>query len=188
MNKSRKNLRLPDFDYSQDGEYFVTIVTNQRACLFGEIIDQNMVLNKAGEMVDQVCREISNVIPSVNLNIFQIMPNHFHGIFTIERTDHVRGALIQPRMRVSACPGRPQRVAPTQNVVSLSNIVGRFKSLTTNRYISGVRESNWPRFETRLWQRNYYEHVIRNERDFQAIADYITCNPQNWEKDTEFPY
>ena len=179
MNKFRKNLRLPDFDYSQDGAYFVTIGTHQRACLFGEIIDQNMVLNKVGEMIEQVCQEITNIIPGFHMDIFQIMPNHFHAIIEIDQS--VGAGLC-------ACPGRPRRVAPTQKEISLSEIVGRFKSLTTNRYIHNVKESNWPRFETRLWQRNYYEHVIRNERDYQAIADYIFCNFQNWEKDSEFPH
>jgi REP element-mobilizing transposase RayT len=181
MNKFRKIIRLPDYDYSKDGAYFVTIVTHQRTCLFGNVIDQEMVLNGAGEMINQVCREITNVIPSLYLDIFQIMPNHFHGIFVIEKPIVVGAGL-------RACPGRPRRVAPTQNDVSLFEIVGRFKSLTTNRYIQGVKEFNWPIFETRLWQQNYYEHIIRNERDYQAVADYIFCNPQNWEKDTEYPF
>jgi hypothetical protein len=107
------------------------------------------------------------------------MPNHFHGIIVIDRD--VGAGLC-------ACPGRPQRVAPTYDDVSLPEIVGRFKSLTTNRYIRGVKDYNWPRFESRLWQRNYYEHIIRNEREYQGIADYIFSNPQNWEKDIEYPY
>ena len=139
-----------------------------------------MILNDAGRMIEQVCQELPMNLPYVGLGIFQIMPNHFHGIFTIENSASLGAGL-------RACPGRPRRVAPTQNDVSLSEIVGRFKSLTTNRYMHGVKKLNWPRFETRLWQRNYYEHVIRNERDYQAIADYIYCNPQNWEKDAEYP-
>ncbi len=70
--------------------------------------------------------------------------------------------------------------------VSLSEIVGRFKSLTTRRYIDGVEKSNWQRFDTRLWQRSYYEHVIRDERDYESIVEYIWTNPQNWEKDEEY--
>ena len=66
-------------------------------------------------------------------------------------------------------------------------MVGRFKSLTTRRYLDGVRQSNWQGFEGRLWQLNYYEHVIRDENDYQAIFDYVICNPQNWEKDVEYP-
>jgi putative transposase len=66
-------------------------------------------------------------------------------------------------------------------------VVGRFKSLTTRRYIDGVRFSHWHPFTDRLWQRNYYEHIIRDEMDYQSIFDYITCNPENWERDQEYP-
>jgi len=69
--------------------------------------------------------------------------------------------------------------------VALFDIVQRFKSLTTRRYIDGVKNQNWPRFENRLWQRNYYERVIRNDREHQALVDYIFANPSNWEKDQE---
>ena len=70
---------------------------------------------------------------------------------------------------------------------SLSNIVQRLKSLTTRRYIEGVRHYGWPPFHKRLWQRNYYEHVIRDEKDLESITDYILQNPQNWESDEEYP-
>lgn len=82
--------------------------------------------------------------------------------------------------------GLDKGVAPTQEQLSLSKIVQRFKSLTTHRYMIGVRDKGWPRFEKRLWQRNYYEHVIRNERDYRANYDYILANPMNWEEDEEF--
>ena len=116
MNKFRKNLRLPDFDYSHDGAYFVTIVTQRRVCLLGKIIDQEMVLNGAGEMIDQVCREITNLIPRLYLDFFQIMPNHFHGIFTIEKPIIVGAGL-------RACPGRQRRVTLTLKIVYFSNWV-----------------------------------------------------------------
>ncbi len=179
-SKFCKSLRLPNFDYSQDGAYFITIVTQNRACLFGEIIDEQMLLNDAGRMIEQVCQELPMNLPFVGLEIFQIMPNHFHGIFTFENVESVGAGL-------RACPGRPRRVAPTQNGISLSEIVGRFKSLSTYRYSEGVKKKCWPRFCQRLWQRNYYEHVIRNDREHQAIADYIFCNPQNWKMDSEYP-
>ena len=81
--------------------------------------------------------------------------------------------------------GQPQGVAPTEGRLSLPEIVHRIKSLTTNRYMIGVRDKGWPQFEKRFWQRNYYEHIIRNERDYLAIYDYILANPMNWEKDEE---
>ena len=78
-----------------------------------------------------------------------------------------------------------RRSAPTENQIALFDVVQRFKSLTTRRYIDGVDHQNWQRFENRLWQRNYYERVIRNEREHQAIVDYIFANPSNWEEDQE---
>jgi REP element-mobilizing transposase RayT len=168
--KFRKSLRLPNFDYSQDGAYFITIVTQNRACLFGDIINEEMILNDAGRMIEQIYLEIPRVMTGINVDTYQVMPNHFHCIILIE---HDVGA--GPR----ACP---------QPLISLPDIIGRFKSLTTHRYIDGVKMNKWQRFDKRLWQRNYYEHVVRNEIEHQAIADYIFCNPQNWEKDSEYPH
>jgi len=189
----RKSLRLPDFDYSQDGVYFVTIVTQNRACLFGSVVEGEMVINEAGRMIDQVCQEIPINISSVGLEYYVIMPNHFHAIIILNNDARFVGVdLPQPPEGSSVYPsegcntGQPQRIAPTQDTVSLPNVVQRFKSLTTRRYISGVQQRDWPRFNGRLWQRNYYEHVIRNERDYQAIVDYIAMNPLNWEKDEEY--
>lgn len=204
-NKSRKILRLPHYDYAQTGAYFITIVTNKRACLFGKIINGEMMLNDAGQMIDSVCLEFPQFIPTVTMEPYVIMPNHFHAIVVIGN-DSIRADLrgcaknldgcIKGKPKVVAITkdniGRPRRVAPTnenENItsrVSLSNVVGRYKSLTTRRYIDGVENHNWPRFETRLWQRSYYEHVIRDERDYESIVNYILTNPENWEKDEEY--
>ena len=186
-SRFRESLRLPDFEYLKDGAYFVTIVTQNRACLFGSIVEEEMKLNEAGMMIDQVCREITGIIQGIYLDDYQIMPNHYHGIIVIE---YGVGAGLR------ACPGRTQpqetagssgRVVPIEKGVSLPEIVGRFKSLTTHRYIEGVKKNHWEPFDRRLWQRNYFERVIRNEREHQAISDYIFCNPRNWEKDEEYP-
>ena len=131
-----------------------------------------MVLNDAGSMVAQVFEEMPGVIPGLGIDPYQIMPNHIHAIFLIE---HPVGSGLCARPKESEEP-KP----------SLFDIVARFKSLTTNRYIQGVKNLGWPVFERRLWQRSFYEHVIRNERDHQAIVDYIVANPMNWEKDEEF--
>lgn len=171
--RNRKSLRLPDFDYSQDGAYFITIVTQNRVCLFGDIIKGIMVSNDAGKMIEGVCKELSEFIRGVELNPYQIMPNHFHATVIINQSRDVGATLC-------GCPGQTRRSAPTGNRISLPNVVQRFKSLTTQRYINGVFKNHWQRFEKRLWQRYYYEHIIRNEREYQAIADYIRCNPQNW--------
>lgn len=177
-HKHRRSIRLPEYDYSQSGAYFITIVTQNRVCLFGSIMEGVMVLNDAGKMIDLVCHEIPKVLKGVELNHYQIMPNHFHGIIILN-PEHNVGADLR------VCPGQPQRVAPTRNSIGLYDTVQRFKSLTTRRYIDGVKNQNWPRFNNRLWQRNYYERVIRNDREHQALVDYIFANPTNWEKDQE---
>ena len=180
----RKTLRLPDFDYSQPGAYFVTIVTRDRKTLFGKIVDGNVVLNNVGSMVEEVIKQIPEHYPGINVEVSVIMPNHVHILFNF--------------FDVLACPcvfqsdeienGQPRGVDPTRKQLSLPEIVHRIKSLTTHRYMTGVRDMGWSRFESRLWQRSYYEHVIRNERDYKAIYEYIITNPMNWEKDEEFSF
>ena len=178
----RKKLRIPDFDYSQPGAYFVTIVTMDRKTLFGQIVGGEMVLNDIGKMVEEVIDQIPEHYPGIHGEVSVIMPNHIHILF------HISDVVAGPR----AChidqtkPGQPRGVDPTHEQLSLPEIVHRIKSLTTHRYFEGVRDRFWPRFEKRLWQRNYYEHVIRNEQDYQATYDYILANPMNWEKDEEF--
>jgi len=201
----RKNLRLPYYDYSQTGAYFITIVTYKRKCLFGTVIDGKMILNDAGKMIDSVCQELPQFIPDVIIKSYVIMPNHFHAIVVIGinslRVDTEvcpEGLNGQPHGRqqrdvlINENLGRPSVVAPKDfnnnrtHRISLSDVVARFKSLTTRRYIDGVEKYNWPRFETHLWQRSYYEHVIRDERDYESIVDYISSNPEKWEKDKEY--
>ena len=178
----RKNLRLPDFDYSLPGIYFVTIVTQDRKLLFGKVVDGETVLNEVGLMVKEVIDQIPEHYPRIHIEVFVIMPNHVHILF------HISEVVAGPRDCHSnkTMTGQPQGVDPTKNHLSLPEIVHRIKSLSTNRYILGVKDKNWPRFENRLWQRNYYEHIIRSERDYQAIYDYIIANPLNWEKDEEY--
>ncbi len=196
---NRHSARLAGFDYTQDGAYFITIVTQGRACLFGNIANGEMVLNKAGLMVAQVCFEMPHVIQSMRWRIFQIMPNHFHALVELHNAagadpshagadpSHAGADPSHVGADLRGCPGQTRRSAPTGNPLTLGNVVGRFKSLTTRRYIDGVRTAHWPQFSTRLWQRNYYEHIIRDETDYQSIYEYVLCNPQNWEMDSENP-
>ncbi|HOZ38151.1 MAG TPA: hypothetical protein PLH64_05305 [Anaerolineaceae bacterium] len=175
----RKKLRIPDFDYSQPGAYYVSIVTQGRRKLFGQIVDGEMVLNDIGKMVKEVIDQIPEHYPGINVELFVVMPNHIHALLIISEV------VAGPR----ACQsndGKLRGVDPTKKQLSLSEIVHRIKSLTTHEYMIGVRDKGWSQFEKRLWQRNYYEHVIRNERDYQAIYEYILANPMNWEKDEEF--
>ena len=115
----RNSNRLPDYDYSQEAAYFITIVTQNRLCLFGSILDGEMVLNDAGRMVEQVCQEMPQVIRGVEISCFQIMPNHFHAIIWLTQDEGIE--IFEDRdMNVGAdlrvCPGQPQRVAPTKDL------------------------------------------------------------------------
>ena len=175
---SRRSIRLKGYDYSQAGAYFVTICTQNQECFFGEIVDGNMVLNDAGRMVQTVWDELPQYYPGVDVDMFQIMPNHIHGIVVF-----IGDVGAGPRARPDDI-GQPQGVAPT---MSLPDIAHRFKSFTTKSYIDGVKQKNWPKFPGKLWQRNYYEHIIRNENELNSIREYIYYNPLKWELDRENP-
>jgi putative transposase len=184
----RKSTRLKGYDYSAPGYYFVTICTNDRQCLFGEIIDEGMKLNDAGQMVGKVWHDLPMNYPNISRDTFVVMPNHVHGIIIINSSNNNVGA--GPR----ACPvnrfkinGQPQGVAPTNSNLSLPDVIHRFKSLTTHHYIKGVKQNNWRPFNDKLWQRNYYEHVTRNEIDLSGTREYIVNNPKKWHLDKYNP-
>lgn len=163
----RKNLRIPKFDYAQPGAYYVTIVTHDRKSILGQINNGDVELNDVGKMVKEVWMAIPNHFPNVELGEFVMMPNHIHGIVSI--TVEATHASPLPRVSKGPVPG------------SIGAIVGSFKSAATKRFHETQKYHN-----SRLWQPNYYEHVIKNERDYQAIYDYILNNPMNWEMDEEF--
>ncbi len=152
----RKSIRLKNYDYSQNGAYFITVCTQNRDYLFGEIIDEKMKLNDAGRMIDKQWHELPKRFNHISLDEYVVMPNHLHGIIVIRTTE-----------------------ANT----NISNIVGAFKSITTHEYIKGVKNSNWPPFDKKIWQRNYYEHVIRNDESLYETREYIINNPMNWQQD-----
>jgi putative transposase len=169
----RKNLRLPNFDYAQNGAYFITIVTEGRMCLFGEVVNGEMVLNEVGLIVQKAWDEIPNHFPNVTCDTYVIMPNHIHGIIVIEREyrSPVVGATHEsplPQHHNGPKPG------------SIGAILGLFKSTVSKR---SYAMTNTPKIP--FWQRNYYEHVIRDENDHLAAYDYILTNPLNWERDEE---
>lgn len=157
----RKNLRLKYYDYSQTGYYFVTICTEAKKHFFGEIVNGIMVLNDAGKMVEKWYFELQNKYHDIELHQYIIMPNHVHFIIAIAASQ-------------DSC---------THIGVPLQTIVQWFKTMTTNRYIKGVKNGEYPPFEKQIWQRNYYEHVIRNNKELQEIREYIINNPTKWELD-----
>lgn len=166
----RRSIRLQGHDYSQTGAYFITLCTHNRRCMFGDIKDGEMVLNDVGKIVQKFWLEIPLHYPTVLLDEFVVMPNHVHGIIII-------GVGVQ-----DIEPQQVQNIEPQQNEYqkiipgSIGAIVRGFKAGVTK----------WFRQNTDIltvWQRNYYEHIIRNEKEFYNIRNYIINNPLKWEFD-----
>jgi len=168
---ARKNNRLKGFDYSQNGVYFITICTQNKINLFGDIIvgadlvSARMKLNTAGQMIERVYREVISSFDNIVSDHFVIMPNHVHGMISIQRAD--------------------TRSAPT-TAVTIGRVVQAFKSKTTVAYIRGVKNGSFLAFQKRLWQRNYYEHIVRDEDDYIIKWNYINENPARWTEDDEW--
>ena len=154
---NRQQLRLKDFDYSQLGVYFVTVYVQHRRCLFGDMLDGQMVLGDAGQMIGYCWYQLENKFPSIHLDQFTRMPNHIHGLRIVEDDLQVVPALGEP----GVSKGKPTG-SPLQNA-DLIRIVQWFRTRTTNAYIQGVRQSGWPAFSKHLWQCSFYDHIGREE-------------------------
>ncbi len=204
----RRSIRLKGYDYSQAGAYFITICTQDRACLFGDVVDGVIRLDEAGQMIQSVWDEIPAFYPGVDTDTFVVMPNHVHGIIVLVGAtprgrpvsfDHpTLGQAQGPAPTVGdAASGQAQGVAPAVGdaasgqaqgpapTLSVPDVVHRFKTLTTKRYADGVKQSGWVPFRGRLWQRNYYEHIIRDEESLNRIRQYVLENPIRWAFDRE---
>ena len=168
----RRSIRLKGYDYSQAGAYYVTIVAWHRECLFGELVNGEMRLSQRGQIADACWQEIPNHFPNVELGAYVIMPNHVHGIVVIN-DDNRRGTIYRAPTKNTESFGKPVKG-------SLPTIISTYKAAVT-RTIG--RELN----ETGIWQRNYYEHVIRDDKDLQNKTDYINANPLLWDEDDENP-
>ena len=177
----RRTIRLKDYDYTQPGAYFVTLVTSQRLCLFGEIAAGIMHLNLLGRTVMNNWLNLPSFFP-IRLDAFVVMPNHFHGIIWIdgERTGEASAGARTSSSHSPAADASPQPPKGTQPN-SLGAIIQNFKSITTRRS-NQIQSSPG----LRLWQRNYYEHIIRDEAELARIEAYIQANPSRWEEDREF--
>lgn len=165
----RRSIRLRDYDYAQAGAYFVTLVSHQRRCVFGEIVAAEMRLNECGAIADECWRAIPDHFPSVELGAYVIMPNHVHGIIIINASAVSKGAgmgaaVLRPNVR----PG------------SLGAIVRSYKSAVSYR----IHQEHTA---TPIWQRNYYEHIIRTDHALQRITAYIYANPARWAEDNDNP-
>lgn len=186
----RRSIRLKGYDYSQPGAYFVTACVWNKEYLFGEIKDGKMLFNKYGEIVIKCWNAIPSHFVSVACDEFVVMPNHIHGIITIS---NVGAQFIAPFRKTMAEKQGDINIAPTNNngnnnqgvinhAPTVGGIMRSFKARCTNM-INQIR--NTP--GQPVWQRNYYEHVIRTEKKLNQIREYIVNNPMQWELDIENP-
>ena len=175
----RHSTRLKEYDYSSKGLYFITVCAQDKKCMFGKIINGDMYLNEAGRMIQKWYLKTSAKFPDIECMEYIIMPNHFHCIWHNVRADPC------------VCPNASNNNTPCgilgEHMGSpLHRVIQWFKTMTTNEYIRNINNNQWIPFNKRLWQRNYYEHIIRNQHSYEEISDYIITNPLRWEKDQLF--
>ena len=179
MNKQRKQIRLKNYDYSQSGLYFVTICAQNRECLFGNIVGAihesplpKMVLIDIGKIIDSVFKTLPDRFPVI-LDAFQIMPNHIHMIIQI---NHFRTGLIHQTPNNIAIAKSNRHMGLINQTPTLGHIIRNFKSKCTYK----IHKNG---FNNVIWQRNYYEHIIRTENDLNKIREYVNINPLIWDRD-----
>jgi len=189
----RNSIRLRGFDYSNNGAYFVTICAQGRECLFGGICQGEMILNEAGRMVTQIWTTLSAKFPEIILGEFVVMPNHFHGIIVItdvnahgcNKPDVVGALLAAPAVNAG---GRNKIAVIAENKGAASSAPTLGKIMRTFKSISAIEVNRiLDRQGQPLWQRNYYERIIRDENEFASISEYIALNPISWAEDKENP-
>ena len=181
----RDSIRLKGYDYSKEGLYFITICTNDRLCFFGNVKDGKMVLNEKGGIAKQCWSGIPLHYPNVVLHEYVVMPNHVHGIIELTVAPAVPADVVGVQnlgVRVQNFEPLQQRHEPQRN--QFQKIIPRSVGSIIRGYKIGV--TKWFRENTdvhTVWQRNFYEHIIRNEQSFENIARYIVNNPANWKED-----
>lgn len=161
MHQTRKSIRLPHYDYALAGVYFVTICTYQRQCILGEVKDDKVVMSELGQLVANEWQQLLEHYPNLELDTFVVMPNHMHGLLCFR-------TVIKHEGSINRTP-------------KLGEVVRAFKARVTRTAKMTLG------FEQPLWQRNYYEHIVRGENDLAAIREYIANNPLQWHLDKENP-
>jgi putative transposase len=149
----RKQMRKPDYDYSE-GMFFVSVVTQFRQLLFGQVEDGQVLLSEAGKMIVKWWNELEHKYGSLRLDTYIIMPDHVQGIIVLKPS--------------------------VEETISLSDVMQWFKTMTTNEYIRGVKEGLWPEFEQKVWQRSFHDQIIENTAHLENVRRYINNNPHTW--------
>ena len=179
---NRHSIRLKGYDYSSAGMYFVTICIQGRECVLGDVKDGKIILSDYGRIVKKCWNDLPHHYPHIQLDVFIVMPNHVHGIIWIMGNV---GAGLQPALiRPDGTGLKPAPTKTSQKITrhGLPEIIRAFKTFSA-RKINQIRN----RSGTKFWQRNYYEHIIRDEKELNAIREYIVGNPLNWENDYDNP-
>lgn len=178
-NKYRiKSARMPNWDYGSNGMYFITICTQNREYFFGEIIDKKMKLNQIGKLAEKYWHEIPQHFSFIKLGKFVVMPNHTHGILIIDKMDDDISASVQT-LQCNVSTTKPQnqqmaKISPKSG--SISTIIRSYKSVVTK-----IARKIHANFE---WQSLFHDHIIRNDKSYQNISNYIINNPKKWNEDT----
>lgn len=166
---NRKSIRLKEYDYSQPCEYFITICTFNKICIFGEVIEEKIILSSIGEIAKKCWEEIPERFPTVRLDEHVIMPNHVHGIIIITEGRDLINQIPTSNFPLMKNPK-----------ITLGKIIRHYKARTAKR----IHDSGYDEFE---WQSLYYDRIIRNDKELNNIRDYIINNPREWFFDEDYP-
>ena len=179
---SRKTLRLQEFDYSNHRAYFLTCCTKWRAYLFGEVRNGEMLLNAAGKMIDDQWRMLEALSPELKFDCHVVMPNHFHALVWLPEPDVAAAPVAADTDENIQKPFR--RGEQNERIIKLMH---EFKSKTTTEYIKGVKRGEFESFNVAVWQRTYYDHILRKSESVDKVRNYIRTNPHRWGEDMFHP-
>lgn len=181
----RRSIRLKGYNYSQSGWYFITLCTKNRERLFGKVIDGKATLNELGKIAEDEWKKTGEIRKNTIIDQYVIMPNHLHGIIGIVdgETRSVRAYCDTPRRepQLAAQPYTPQPAGFQSPSKTIGAIIRGYKGAVT-KTINTIRKTPG----ASVWQRNYYEHIIRDEPELNRIRNYILQNPLNWDEDKFF--
>lgn len=176
----RRSPRLRDYDYRQNGAYFITICTHRRRYLFGQVVDDAMRLSAIGELAEAAWTTIPDHFPFMELDAFAVMPNHVHGLVVItsdSSSEYERRTRYISSLQPGSSPKEQRANGATAG--SLGVIVASYKAAVTRAVNRTIDKPPRP-----LWQERYYDHVVRNEEELNRISDYIVANPSRWQEDS----